>query len=829
MNIKRAELHLHTSMSTMDAITTPEEYLKTANIQGLGAIALTDHASVQGFLQAYNAVKKSKNNTVKLIYGNEVYLEDDKMPSGKKQTHATVLALNKIGIKNLYRLVTLSNTQYFNKVPCTPKSLLTQHREGLLVGSGCSCGELYTALANGKSDRELEELAMFYDYIEIVPIGNFATYGFAGRDDLIKINIRLAKLGEKLGKPVVAVSDAHYAGRADAICRRIIQKHEGSEDYKNQPDLSLKTTEALLCEFEYLGSEKAKEIVVTNPAMIAAMADDTFAPYDTDAQYVSQTEKLEALVEKKAREKYGSRIHPHIRKRLDFELSAIRQNSLTSYDFLVGAELVGRAVELGEHVGNRGAVASSLAAYLIGITRINPLEAHYLCSLCCHTEFHTEYGCGVDMPDKLCKKCGIKMKKDGFTVVPEMFFGYDGEKHIDIDYNFSPEYRSEAIRHLEQFTHLRTVRCGTVSTIPLRKAIKMTDSYCETEEPGLDRVVRNVIAEKLSSVKQTNGHHPGRTLLIPEGKDTSDYTPLDTVQTSGGEKITVTHFDFGVAPLQYSPRFILHSIDILEHNDMQMLKRLEELTGVKSDDIPLDDIDTMKLFSNGNTLGINEFSGTFVRKNILPLVKPGRFDDLIRISGLSHGTGVWTSNGEHLFRNGMKISEITSCRDDVMLELMKRGLDRKSAYTVSEQIRKGRGLSDSAYSALCDMGMKKIVLDSWNKIRYSFPRGHAATYVLFAFKIAYYKVHFPLEFYCAYFSAYAQDTDADLFASDRNFLAALADTLTDKLPWYDQSRLVMAETCLEVIDAGYGFELKSTAAGSDMTFEVGNGKILYTI
>lgn len=747
MNKPRVELHLHTAMSTMDGINVATEYINAAIYEKMPAIAITDHASVQAFPEAYSTMRKYRDMDLKLklIYGNEIYLVDDKVWTANSETHASILVLNEEGLKNLYKLVSLANTEYFYKLPRTPKSVLAKHREGLLIGSGCDCGELYRAVRDGKPLEELSEIAEFYDYLEVVPVSNFEYYiekGYAKtKDDLIEINKKIVELGDKTAKLVVAVSDAHYVHEDDAICRKIIMHSKGYENYRKQPNLSMRTTDEMLADFAFLGKEKAYEIVVENTNRIADMADELFPPIDLEADYTADAEKLKNFVAEKALKKYGENIHSRIKDRIDWELSSICQNELSVYNFLIGIELICMSAQFGWTTGNRGSVASSLVAHLLGISEINPLEAHFYCPKCHYIEFHDEYYCGVDMDDKTCE-CGAKLKKDGFTIPPETFFGIDGSCDVDIDYNFAPEYQEEAMNHLKELVGGMVVRCGTIGTISHKTACNMTDNYCDAEEIEINTYKRDEIVGKISQVKRTTGMHPGGMLIIPNDKDIYDYTPVQHPANSIDSGIITTHFDFR------SLCNIL-KIDILAHDMYSMLKKLEELTNVSSKYIPLDDKETIQLFNEGNTEAVPEFCNLFVKDIVMPAAEKITFDTLIRISGLSHGTGVWTENGENLIKKGKSISDIISCRDDVMLFLLRKGIDRETAYKISERIRKGKGLTVDQYFDLRKYGLEKWRLNSWNKIKYLFPRAHAASYVLCAYRIAYYKAHYPQAFYKA--------------------------------------------------------------------------------
>ncbi len=716
MNNQRAELHIHTNMSALDGINTAKEYIEAAIDNGLSAIAITDHASVQAFPEAYSAWENTGKKT-KLIYGMEAYMPSDE---GAEIFHTTILVKNKEGLKNLYRLISDAKQENPESIPLTLRCNIEKYREGLLIGSGCDAGELYSAILGDTPLDELCKIAAFYDFLEIVP---------NTIEEVLEINEEIVKTGEKIGKPVVAVSNAHSINIVDNDCRKALLNHYGLYDFDKQ----LKTTEEMLGEFLFLGKEKAYETVVENTKFISDMIDDTFPPFDLDAHYEADAEKFQKTVMKKATEKYGENIHPHIRSRINRELSLICSNELSVYNYIIGEKLVKRAIEKGWTVGSRGSVASSLVAHLIGITEINPLEAHYHCPGCHYIEFHTEFSCGVDMANKVCK-CGVKLEKCGFTIPEETFLGIDGSRPADIDYNFAPEYQQEAFEHLEKELGTTIVRGGTVSTL----------SYKEAYNIATDFEFRDLFAQKLTNVKKADKMHPGRMIVFPEDKEVYDYTPVS--RYCNGREETITHFNCNYTSDTYSFYECLNNIDFLTHEDPVIIKKLEELTNVPAKTIPLDDEETMKLFANLNTSGISEFSNPFVIEQIMKKAVPKSFDDLIRISALSHGTNTWTDNAEYLISEGKSISEVASTRDDVMLDLLKYGTEREKAYEISEQIRKGKGLTDEQYVELSNKGIEKWKLDSWSKILYSFPRAHVASYVLYAYRKAYYKAHYPQAF-----------------------------------------------------------------------------------
>ena len=773
-------------------------------------------ATAEMFLSFCEKLKAMGVDTVEKI--------NDVMTASKRgrRVHATILVLNKIGLKNLYKLVSMANTDNFYKVPITLKRELKNYRDGLLLGSGCDSGELYHAVRDGLSDDELCDVAEFYDYLEIVPTGNFEYYVESGyvnsMDDLVAINKKIIEIGEMTSKPVVAVSDSHYVHKDDMVCRKILMKHQGYVDYNNQPLLSMRTTDEMLAEFSYLGEDKAYEIVVENPNEIVEKVDDLFPPIETEITYDADIKELVDLTYKKLNEKYGDRIPQECLNRIDWELSIIGQNERSIYNILLSAKLVEGAVAEGWTVGTRGSIASSYIAYLLGITEINPLEAHYYCPDCHYVEFHNEYNCGADMDDKICE-CGTKLKKDGFTIPHETFFGIDGTRDIDIDFNFSPEYQVEALQHLKKLVGTETVHCGTISTFSDKLARTMVSEYCKKEGVKLNKSTKEEIVRQLSYVKRTTGMHPGGVLVLPKDKEIHDYTPVQYPANYSDYSVYTTHFDY------YSLLDLL-KVDILAHDMPSMLRYLEKLTGINSKDIPLDDEKTKALFSSMKTRGVPEFGTRYVREYLMSKINTDTFDNLIRISGLSHGTDVWYDNGENLIEEGVKISDIVSCRDDVMLYLITLGLERKEAFRISDRIRKGKGLTEEQYCMLLNEGVEEWRLESWNKIKYSFPRAHAASYVLLSYRIAYYKAHYPLEFYAAYYTINAELFNADTLINN-------AEELPNEIQKINNSKsrsknldlLALMEVCQEMYDEGYKFVSDKIKKEKFTSFFVEDGKI----
>jgi len=635
---------------------------------------------------------------------------------------------------------------------------------------------------------------------------------------LIEINKTIVELGKKINKPVVAVSDAHYIYSEDELCRKILMHHKGYDDYNNQPNLRMRTTQEMMQEFSYLDEETAIQIVVENTNSIADMVEDTFSPIDECAEYVGDFDKLKGLTYAGAYKYYGNNLPAQVVERIEWELNMLKENSRSVYNYLLCADLVEKAEMKGYVVGTRGSVASSLVAYLIGITEINPLEAHYICPKCNYVEFQDEYSCGVDMPDKNCSHCDSELIKDGFTIPAETFFGLDGERDIDIDLLFAPEYLNEAKKKLKELVGGDIINAGTIGTIQQRYAYRMIEKYCKNENLKLTDNTEIELAERLSKVKKTAGIHPGGILVIPNKKQLYDYTPIQFPNGNTNAQCLESHFDF------YSLLHLL-KVDIHAHDDPAMLKMLENMTGISVRDIPLDDKETMELLTKGSTLGISEFKAPFVRNQMIPQIKPETFDDLIRISAASHGTDVWTDNADVLVDNGIPFSETVSARDDVMLYLIKNRADRSKAYKISERIRKGKGLTEEQYDDLLERGVEQWRLDSWNKIKYSFPRAHAANYVLMAYRIAYFKTHYPLEFYCAFFSVNSYLFDADALINEKKKLKQRIADITEEPECGCDSELMMMQVCQEMYDKGFDFVSDKIKNESFDSFFIEEGKL----
>ena len=753
-------------------------------------------------------------------------------PRGSKSRfpkHIIILAKNKLGLKHLYQLISASNLKYFKRVPTIPKTELAAHREGLIIGSACEAGELFRAVADHKDWAELKRIASFYDYLEIQPICNnmfmLRNGDVQSEEELREFNRTIVRLGEELGKPVCATGDVHFQEPEDEVYRHILLASKKFPDADAPLPIYFKTTDEMLEEFAYLGPETAHRVVIDDPRRIADRIEDIelLPPGQLFPPRLENSEQeLHDMVWDKCHALYGDQPPQLIVDRLDVELKSI----LGKYDvvYMSAQKLVQRSLENGYLVGSRGSVGSSLVAYMSGITEVNSLPPHYRCPKCKNTEFITDgsYGCGADMPDKMCPICGEKYVKDGFDIPFETFLGYGGGKVPDIDLNFSGEYQSRAHQHaIEMFGKTQVFRAGTIGTLAEKTAYGMVKKYLEERQQSAPNAEMNRLTQGCVGVRRTTGQHPGGLVVVPDDMDVEDFTAVQHPADDAGSDTITTHFEY------HCMEDNLLKLDMLGHDDPTMIKMLEDLTGVNARAIPLDDPDTMSIFTSSKVLGfendeilgptgavaIPEFNTRFTRGMLMDTM-PKDFNTLVRLSGFSHGTDVWLGNARELIVSGTaSVLETVGCRDDIMLYLISMGLDPKMSFKIMEAVRKGKVKKNGRFEEGWEEAMRDHEVPDWYigslaKIGYLFPKAHAVAYVMMAFRIAWFKVHKPLAFYATFFSIRAKAFDAEYCCAGLDAVKQKIREIENNKDATDveQNLLVTLEVCYEFYLRGFHFD-----------------------
>lgn len=815
---KRAELHLHTKMSAMDSVLDLEKAVRRAKEWGYPALAVTDHGVVQSFPDAY---RFGQQYGVKIIYGVEAYLVEDDDPKGHP-FHVVLLAKDRLGLRHMYEIITESHLKHFYRTPRVPRGLLQAKREGLLVGSACEAGEVYKAILQGKSGDELRRVASFYDYLEIQPVDNNSFLIDSGvvkdKHELSLISKTIYELSLAMGRPCVMTCDVHYLDPDESIYRTVLLAGKGMANGEKPTPVYLRTTEELLEEAaSYLGAEAAKEVVVTNTRAIADSIEE-LRPVPGGSHFPSLAHADEILREetdKGAKAIYGDKLPELVEKRLERELSAIIGNGYASL-YVIAIRMVRKSLSDGYLVGSRGSVGSSLVATCTGITEVNPLTPHYLCPKCRWSDFDVDasYGSGFDLPARVCPDCETDLQREGQDIPFESFMGFQGEKVPDIDLNFSGEEQGEMFRFAEELLGKQNVfRAGTIGTIARKTAFGFVKHFAEDRGKNLRRAEEVRLSLGIEGVKRTTGQHPGGVIVIPEGKDILDFTPVQYPADDRQAGAMTTHFDYAAISGH------LVKVDILGHDDPTVIKMLHDLTGIDPTRVPLDDPATMRLFSGDNpddALGIPEFGTRFVR-NMLSETRPCQFADLVRISGLSHGTDVWANNARDLIKEGTAtLDQVIATREDIFQHLMKLGMDPAVAFGIAEKVRKGIAPSDEDVAIMRDAGTPEWYIGSCLKISYLFPKAHAAAYVTMAFRIAYFKVHHPAAFAAAYFTFHGASLTAELIRKGEEYWRRFVDRVNGMsgAKAKEQNQASALEVALDMKKRGVEFGVPSLNASN---------------
>ena len=832
---KRCELHLHTNMSDKDATTPVSELVNQAFKWGHRAIAITDHGNLQAYPEAMNTLgaikKKNPDADFKVVYGVEAYfVRDNNGADYKKEEsfHMIILVRNQAGLKNLYKLVSLSNIEYFYKKPRIPLSELEKHRDGLLIGSACEAGELFQAVLEGMPEERLLEIAQFYDYLEIQPTANNEFLVRRGAvDSELKLQIfnrRIVELGKKLGKPVVAACDVHFMNPRDSIFREILMAGQGYKDASNQAPLYFRTTEEMLEEFAYLGEDIAYETVVTNTNKIADEIEQVRPiPNKMHAPVVpGADEAARKFAYERARELFGENLPEVVEKRLERELKAIINNGFAGL-YIIARDLIKRSEECGYLVASRGSVGSSFAATMLGVSEVNPLPPHYRCPECRYSRFIEDGSAqsGFDLPPENCPSCNASLIGDGHDIPFETFMGFKGDKSPDIDLNFSGEYQSQAHKHTEEmFGKDYVFKAGTITAIQEKTAFGFVKKYLDERNIIVNKAEINRLVKGCTGVKQTTGQHPGGMMVVPKEYEIYDFAPIQHPGTQKDKSIVTTHFDYGALDET------LLKLDLLGHDVPTLYKHLEHMTGVKIADVPTSDKEVMSLFTSVKALkldadydpnliplgvyGLPEF-GTENTIRVTKEAKPKLFSDLLQISGLTHGEGIWQGNAQELIKSGQcTISTVIGTRDNIMVYLMHKGMEPGMAFKITEITRKGGAqafFDEEIYKAFEECNIEEWYIESCKKIKYMFPKAHAAAYVTGAVKLGWFKINYPCEFYAAVLTKHTENIDIDCVLAGKEAVKRRMQSISankDALP-KDKSILKALYVIYEMLCRGINF------------------------
>ena len=855
---KRVELHCHTKMSEMDGLNEPAVIVNTACGWGQPAVAITDHGVVQSFPDAASAADKlaKKGKSIKIIYGVEGYYIDDRGHTREdgsidykspQSYHIILLAATQAGLKNIYKLVSRSHLDYFYKRPRMPRSLIEAHREGIIIGSACEMGEVYQAIEHGYDDETVKDIASFYDYLEIQPLVNnkfLLKKGiYTDIEQLKDNNRRIVRIADELRKPVVATTDAHYDEPESAIYRTVLQAGRGFKDAEDGDGLYLRTTDEMMEEFSYLGEEDAKRVVIDNTNLIADMISGEIKPVPDDRcppKIEGSEETLRKTCYDKAHSIYGDPLPPEIEERLKKELDSIIGNGYAVM-YVAAQLLVNKSLEDGYLVGSRGSVGSSFAATMAGITEVNPLDPHYVCPKCKKVIWGDmqKYDCGVDMPPMDCPDCGTPMKRDGFTIPFATFLGFKGNKEPDIDLNFAGDYQARAHKYVGViFGEENVFKAGTVGTVEEKTARGYVWHYFEDTGRAMNPYEIDRLTKGCTGVRRTTGQHPGGIIVVPRDHEIYEFCPIQHPANDTKTDIITTHFDYHKIDKN------LLKLDILGHNVPSMIRQLQDMTGVNPLTIDLTDQKVLSIFNGIEALDIKdpdypfthgsyaipEFGTPFVR-GMLDDVKPSRFEDLIRMSGFSHGTDVWLNNAQDYIRSGVAtMREVISTRDDIMNFCILKGIENEASFRIMENVRKkDRILTEEDIAIMKEHNIPDWYIDSCGKIKYMFPRAHAVAYVMMSFRMAYYKVYYPVEFYAAYFTSVLTDFAADeimggsfLLKERMDFLNAKGNDMTDK----EKKELIVLEVAFEMYARGFKFEHARFDLSDATRFTVHDGNVL---